>query len=74
MTQKPSGIGEAFGQAGSVGLVLAACIFIGLAIGVWLDRWLHTKPWLMLIFLMLGIVAGFYNVIKVLPSKNRKSE
>ena len=69
--KKTDGIGKAFGQVGSIGLLLAACIFIGTAIGVWLDRWLHTQPWLMLVFLLLGVVAGFYNVVKSLPDKDR---
>jgi ATP synthase protein I len=72
--KKSDGIGKSFGQVGSIGLVLAACIFIGTAIGVWLDRWLHTQPWLMLLFLLLGIVAGFYNVMKMLPGRGRDSQ
>jgi ATP synthase protein I len=65
--KKSDGIGKAFGQVGSIGVMLAACILIGAGIGIWLDRWLHTQPWLMLLFLLLGTVAGFYNVVKSLP-------
>ena len=48
---------------GSLGLSVALSIFIGLAIGVYLDRKVfHTTPWLTLIFLGLGIAAGYRNI------------
>ena len=46
----------------SLGLSVALAIFIGLGIGVWLDRKFDTSPWLMLIFLLFGIIAGFRNI------------
>jgi ATP synthase protein I len=46
----------------SVGLSMALSIFIGLAIGVYLDRKFDTSPWLTLIFIGLGIAAGFKNL------------
>ena len=46
----------------SIGLSVALSIFIGLAIGVYLDRRFDTRPWLTLIFLVLGIAAGYRNI------------
>jgi ATP synthase protein I len=46
----------------SIGLTVAFSIFIGLGIGVWLDRQFHTNPWLTFIFLGLGIAAGYRNI------------
>jgi len=46
----------------SIGLSLALSIFIGLAIGIYLDRRWDTSPWLTLIFLGLGIAAGYRNI------------
>ena len=47
----------------SLGLSVALSIFIGLGIGVYLDRRVFgTTPWLTLIFLGLGIAAGFRNI------------
>ena len=46
----------------SLGLSVSLSIFIGLAIGVYLDRRFGTHPWLTLIFLVLGIAAGFRNI------------
>ena len=46
----------------SVGLSVALSIFIGLGIGVYLDRKFDTSPWMTLIFLVLGIAAGYRNI------------
>ena len=46
----------------SIGLTVALSIFIGLGIGVWLDRRWGTAPWLTMIFLGLGIAAGYRNI------------
>jgi len=46
----------------SLGLTVALSIFIGLAIGVYLDGKFDSSPWLTLIFLGLGIVAGYRNI------------
>ena len=46
----------------SLGFSVSLAIFIGLAIGVLLDRRLNTSPWLTLIFLVVGIIAGFRNI------------
>jgi ATP synthase protein I len=36
-----------------------------LAFGYQLDKWLNTSPWLMILFLLFGIAAGFINVFRV---------
>ena len=50
----------------SLGLSVSFAIFIGLAIGVLLDRKFDTSPWFTLIFLVLGIAAGFRNIALVI--------
>ena len=50
----------------SLGISVSLAIFIGLGIGVWLDRKFDTSPWLTLIFLVLGIIAGFRNIALVI--------
>jgi len=55
----------------SLGLSVALSIFIGLAIGVWLDGKFDTSPWLTLIFLGAGIAAAYRNIgIAVKKSRN----
>jgi ATP synthase protein I len=46
----------------SLGFQIALSIFIGLAIGVYLDRRFDSQPWLTLIFLGFGVAAGFRNI------------
>lgn len=55
----------------TIGLSVALSIFIGLAIGVYLDRRWNTSPWLTLIFLLLGIAAGYKNIgLAIKKSRN----
>jgi ATP synthase protein I len=46
----------------SLGLQVALSIFIGLALGMYLDKRFDTHPVLLFIFLGLGIAAGFRNI------------
>ncbi len=50
----------------SLGISVSLATFIGLGIGVWLDRKFDTSPWLTLIFLVIGIIAGFRNIARVI--------
>jgi ATP synthase protein I len=49
-------------------------IVVGGAIGFFLDRWLHTSPWLMLVFGGLGFYAGIREVIRRLPGGGKDSQ
>ena len=51
-----------FAYFSSIGLSVSLSVFIGLFAGVWLDKKYDTSPVLMLIFLALGILAGFRNM------------
>ncbi len=53
---------RSLGFLSGVGISLVAACMIGLAIGHYLDRWLQTSPWMTLIWLGIGIAAGFRNV------------
>ena len=37
----------------------------GFIIGFVLDKWLGTKPWLMLLMLFLGFAVGIWNVMRI---------
>jgi ATP synthase protein I len=60
---KDKNVRESIASASVVGLNLVSATFVGLFLGWWLDKWLGTKPWLLLAFLLFGIIAGFRNVI-----------
>ncbi len=44
--------------------IFPAATIVGWLIGAGLDRWLHTN-WLYLVGLILGIIAGFVELIRV---------
>lgn len=56
----------------SLGLEMGAAIVVGLLIGLWLDRTLGTKPWLTVVFFLLGVAAGFKNIFGLLREQSRK--
>jgi ATP synthase protein I len=59
----------------AVGLEMGFSVAIGVAIGYYLDRYFHSGPWLTLIFLMLGVVAGFrslFSLMKGLDQDERR--
>jgi len=43
----------------SLGLTLALTTIVGFFAGYYLDQWLKTSPWLAIICLVLGVLAGF---------------
>jgi ATP synthase protein I len=59
-TTSPMGIGV------RVGVELVAAMAVAVAIGVGLDRWLHTSPWLLGLFVLLGGAAGVANVWRLM--------
>ena len=52
------------GIAYAAAFSLFAAVVTGLLIGWLLDRWLGTKPWLLVIGLALGAAAGFYELVR----------
>ena len=52
------------GQAFKLSTELVAAVLVGTIIGFILDTWFDTKPWLIIIFFFVGVVAGILNVIR----------
>ena len=51
---------------------MVAAVVVGTIIGFILDNWFGTKPWLILIFFFVGVVAGILNVVR--SAKNMQSK
>jgi ATP synthase protein I len=49
---------SAFMTYGTLGLEMGVSVAIGTAIGYYLDRYFGTPPVLLLVFLVLGVIAG----------------
>ncbi len=66
-------IDKSFSSALSrVATELLAGLIIGGGLGLFLDRWLDTKPLFLILFFILGGVAGIYNLWRQLNGQGLK--
>lgn len=56
-----------------IAVELAAAVAVGTGIGIVLDRWLGTAPWLLIVFFIIGSAAGFLNVYRVGQELDRRA-
>lgn len=59
-----SGSGSGIGLALRIGVELVSAVFLGVIVGLFLDKWLETMPLFLIVFLFLGAAAGFLNVYR----------
>jgi ATP synthase protein I len=59
------------GMASTVGITLVVATGIGYFFGSWLDSKLGTGPYLMLLFTLLGVAAGFYEMLRLVIRLSR---
>jgi len=55
---------SSIGTALKLSTELVSAVAVGTIIGFILDKTFGTKPWLILIFFFIGVIAGIINVIK----------
>jgi len=55
---------HAYGMAMRLVAELLSGLIVGLMIGWFLDKGLGTKPWLLIVFIFLGLGAGIFNVMR----------
>jgi ATP synthase protein I len=60
------------GMAMRVAVDLVVGVFMGTFIGIGLDYWLGTGPWLLILFFVLGSAAGIRNVIKTADEMTKR--
>jgi ATP synthase protein I len=72
-TPTPKTDASATGSAMSLGLragsEFVSAVIIGLGIGWVLDRALHTNPAFLIVFFLIGVAAGIWNVIRLTSPK-----
>ena len=55
-----------------IGTELIAAVIVGGLIGFGLDSWLGTKPWLLVVFVLLGNMAGLWNIFRITSGEGYK--
>ncbi len=63
-----------FARGGTIGFYMVIATFVGLAIGYWLDGAFSTRPWLTIIFLLLGIASGFREIFRMIRKEKSGSD
>lgn len=58
----------------SVGLMFPASIAVGLGMGYFLDQYFNTEPYLLIIFTLYGIAAGFWNLFKIAGKSSKRAK
>ena len=69
--QKPKNTWKQYGEYSQIALVLPASVVAGMILGAALDKWLHTT-WIMLAGVVLGAVAGFYQLVRGLMKVSKE--
>jgi ATP synthase protein I len=62
--QQAAGVSRQFAMAMELPFVIVAAVVVGGVVGFFLDRWLHTKPYLMLTLGLLGFAGGMRDVLR----------
>jgi ATP synthase protein I len=72
-TARASGGSSNLGRAMRLGSEFIAAVLVGAGIGYALDEWLGTRPWIMLVMLLIGFAAGILNVTRAVAEMNAAS-
>ena len=62
------------GSAFRLGTELVAAVAVGTIIGFILDNWFDTKPWFIITFFFIGVIAGILNVIRVANNMQKEDK
>lgn len=60
----PARSSNALGSAMRLGVEFVSGFVVGGLVGWALDRWFGSRPWLMIVFFLLGAAAGMLNLIR----------
>jgi len=63
---------KGLGFSARIGTEMVATTVVGSGLGYGLDKWLGTSPWLMVLGLVLGGVAGILGVYRLASRDNQK--
>ena len=67
--REAGGFSRQFAVAMELPFILVGSVGVGGLLGFFLDRWLHTKPFLMLLLGTLGFIGGLRDVLRRLAKQ-----
>ena len=62
------------GRYSALGFEMSLSVVIGLGIGYYLDKWLGTAPWLMILWLGFGFAAGVRSLFRAAKRSEKELE
>ena len=57
---------------GSLGTEMAGSVLIGTLFGYWADKWLGTRPWILIIGFVFGAAAGFLSLYRFVSREDQR--
>jgi ATP synthase protein I len=61
-------------EISSLALTLPSGIAIGMFFGYWLDKWLKTDPWMIILWTLFGVASGLISLVRGLKKYMNDSE
>jgi ATP synthase protein I len=58
------------GASGGIGFALVVMVLLFTVAGYWLDRWLGTRPWLMVVGVFVGFALGLVYLVSILRGES----
>lgn len=65
---------QALSRYSYIGIFFGVALGIGVFAGSWLDGRFHTKPWLTLVGMLLGIAAWFRELYRIVKQYQREHQ
>ncbi len=62
----------AIGQLASIGISIVVATFIGFGLGYVIDSYFGTRPVFMIVFLLLGVAAGFVGAVRTINNAEKE--
>ena len=70
--QRVQGTSTQLATAMELPFTFVGAVFVGGLIGYFLDKWLHTSPWLMIVFGCFGFAGGILEISRRFAPKDSK--
>ena len=58
----------------SCGIEFVSAIVVSVFIGVYLDEYFETAPWLLIAFFILGCVSGYLNIMRHISNSDSNNQ